>query len=123
METPTAVGADSHVGTLIAGRFRVLRRLADGGMSSVYLAEDTERHGQVALKLAAQGPHREAAVREAHALAELDHPNIVRLRDSGELDDGGFFLALEHIDGQPLHRLLKQNRFDVHDALKLILPL
>ena len=92
------------------GPFRVLRRLGQGGMGSVWLAErdGSDFRQQVAIKLLHDLDDSELTSarlrRERQVLARLQHPNIARLVDGGELDDGTPWVAMEHVDGLALNR-------------------
>ena len=87
-------------GQLIDRRYRVLDKLAEGGMGEVWLAEHLALGRKDALKVLlpafAHDPSFAARFRrEARATNRLSHPNIVRTYDFGKLDDGRFFLAME----------------------------
>jgi serine/threonine protein kinase len=97
---------------LIAGRYRILEKLGEGGMGAVYKAHDTQLDRDVAVKvLPPQSLHDADAVarfqREARALAKLSHPNIIQAYDSGE-DKSRHFLVMEYVDGVNLAALLRQ---------------
>jgi class 3 adenylate cyclase/predicted Ser/Thr protein kinase len=92
------------------GRYKILRRLGQGGMGAVYLAHDTQLDRPVALKVPHFGPeHRpqtlERFYREARAAALLHHPNICPVYDVGEIG-GIHFLTMAYIEGQTLAELL-----------------
>jgi serine/threonine-protein kinase len=97
-------------GSVVDGRYRVLRRLGSGGMADVWLAEDTHLQRQVALKVL----HRRFAQdrefvqrfqREAESAAGLQHPNIVSVFDRGEFE-GTYYIAMQYIDGPTLKQLI-----------------
>ena len=93
------------------GKHKLLRHLAQGGMSSVYEAEHQLMHRRVALKvlpksLAGESGYLERFYREARALARLDHPNIVRGFDVGQ-DGDHHYLVMEFIDGLNLEELVQ----------------
>jgi serine/threonine-protein kinase len=97
-------------GSVVDGRYRVLRRLGSGGMADVWLAEDTHLQRQVALKVL----HRRFAQdrefvqrfqREAESAAGLQHPNIVSVFDRGEFG-GTYYIAMQYIDGPTLKQLI-----------------
>ena len=95
----TSSVADSLVGRVIDGRYRVLSHLADGGMASVYVALDARLDRDVALKIMRPGLATDAVFverfrSEARSAARLSHPNVVAVYDQGE-DDGDVFLAME----------------------------
>ncbi|MBL9100386.1 MAG: protein kinase [Myxococcales bacterium] len=114
------VGADM-IGELIAGRHRIIRRLARGGMADVFLAKDMTRRCHVAIKLLRSRPpeaHRRFKV-EAEILSNLQHPNIVRAIEIGETFDGQPFMALEHIDGEPLSGRLARGPLPWREVARL----
>ncbi|MCB9717665.1 MAG: protein kinase [Myxococcales bacterium] len=93
-------------GPVLIGRFEVLESAGSGGMGVVYRAWDPTLNREVALKVlhpevVAEDVDRGRLMREAQALAKLSHPNVVQLFEVGE-HDGGFFLAMEYVDGVPL---------------------
>ena len=103
---------DALIGRTLDGRYRVLRRLADGGMATVYLAVDERLDREVALKVMRQHlTHDESFVtrfrREARSSASLSHPNVVAVFDQGE-DDGCIFLAMEYVPGQTLRDVMRE---------------
>lgn len=107
---------DDLVGEILDGRYRVIERLADGGMATVYLALDTRLDREVALKvmkahLAQDATFRSRFHREARSAARLSHPGVVAVYDQGE-DDGHMFLAMEYVPGQTLREV-----FDAEGAL------
>jgi tRNA A-37 threonylcarbamoyl transferase component Bud32/tetratricopeptide (TPR) repeat protein len=90
------------------GPYRLLELIGRGGMGAVYLAEraDGEVRQRAAVKLLQPGAddpqHRERFLQERQILAGLSHPNIARLLDAGHREDGQPFLAMEHVEGQPI---------------------
>jgi tetratricopeptide (TPR) repeat protein/predicted Ser/Thr protein kinase len=92
------------------GRYVVLEAYAHGGMGAVYRAYDPELERTIALKLVRPGRDDEHArgrlVREARALAQLAHPNVVAVHDAGQFGDH-VFIAMEFVAGQPLRRWLE----------------
>jgi formylglycine-generating enzyme required for sulfatase activity/serine/threonine protein kinase/FKBP-type peptidyl-prolyl cis-trans isomerase len=93
------------------GRYRIIRRLGEGGMGSVFLALDTILHRDVALKLPLTGTEndpevRERFLREARSAATLDHPYICRVYDADEVD-GRPYLAMAYIEGSTLADLVR----------------
>jgi len=89
------------------GRYRIEALLGEGGMGGVYRAEDTTLGRRVALKVlhdGDEGSERAPLLREAKAAARLDHPNIVRIYDVGELD-GRACIAMELVEGESLREL------------------
>ena len=103
---------DALIGRTLDGRYRVLRRIADGGMATVYLAVDERLDREVALKVMREHlTHDESFVtrfrREARSSASLSHPNVVAVFDQGE-DDGHIFLAMEYVPGQTLRDVMRE---------------
>ncbi|MBN8610853.1 MAG: protein kinase [Deltaproteobacteria bacterium] len=102
----------SLVGQTLDGRYRVTKRLAEGGMGVVYEAEDSIRSRKVAVKslhaYLANDEEIEARFRrEAHAIAAIAHPNVIEVYDSGALPDGRHYLVLELLSGRDLSRALR----------------
>ena len=84
------------------GRYRVERLLGQGGMSNVYLARDPELGRDVALKVLREAhSDQDRLVREAQALAKLNHPNVLAIHDVGAVN-GRVFIAMERVVGQTL---------------------
>jgi eukaryotic-like serine/threonine-protein kinase len=94
---------------LVAGRYRLDRRLGSGGMSEVWLADDVELGRRVALKLLARHADPARFEREAHAVAALGHPNICQLYDYGETG-GRPYMVLEFLPGGSLDERLVPGR-------------
>ena len=99
------------------GSYRLLSMLGKGGMSSVYLAEHTVMHRRCAVKvlptkLLGGGSHLDRFLREARAVAALDHPNIVRAFDMAQDGEGStaiHFLVMELVEGRSLYDLVKRD--------------
>jgi serine/threonine protein kinase/tetratricopeptide (TPR) repeat protein len=107
------------------GPFRIERRIASGGMGTVYLAgrSDGQFEQKVAIKVVKRGMDSEEVLRrfkaERQTLAGLDHPNIARLLDAGLTPDGRPFLVMEYVDGQPIDDYCDAKRLTVRERLKL----
>ena len=108
--TPTIDGSGQE-GKLLANRYKVLRKLGEGGMGMVYLAEDTELNNhKVAIKfippqLAGNARAIKNLKRESQTTMGLSHPNIVRLHDL-HTDGHQKFLVMEYIEGKTLEYVL-----------------
>jgi serine/threonine protein kinase/formylglycine-generating enzyme required for sulfatase activity len=99
----------------LLGRYRVVRLLGQGGMGSVYLAEDTQLGRQVAVKVPHQsmsnsGTLRARLIGEARAAAAIDHPNLCPIYDVGE-DQGIPYLVMPFVAGTPLSSLIGPEHF------------
>ncbi len=94
------------------GRYVIHGTLGQGGMGKVFRAHDETLGRDVALKVlhdSREGRHEQRLLREAQALARLAHPNVVRVYDVDEIDDR-LCMAMEMIQGEPLHRWQRQPR-------------
>jgi beta-lactam-binding protein with PASTA domain len=105
--------SDPLVGRLLDGRYQVTRRLARGGMATVYEATDTRLDRTVAVKVMHPGlaEDREFVarfIREARSAARLSHPNVVAVYDQGA-DDGQVFLVMEYVHGRTLRDVLREH--------------
>lgn len=97
------------------GRYRITRKIGEGGMGVVYAGFDPELQRDVAVKLIRKGQFRgnleqasERLRREAQITAQLAHPNVVTIYDVGESEDG-VYIAMEHVDGPSLARWIRQD--------------
>jgi eukaryotic-like serine/threonine-protein kinase len=111
MTTPT----DAMIGTLAAGRYRVLKLLGEGGMGQVYLAEHVAIEKRVALKVlraeyATRGEIVTRFQQEAISASRIKHPNVLDVFDFGQLENGCFFLAMEFLEGNDLADELTRRR-------------
>ena len=100
---------------MIDSRYRVLRKIGEGGMGTVYAAEHVEIGKIVAIKIL--HPHYsteqelvERFRREARAASRIGHPNIIDVMDFGTTDDGCAYFIMEHLDGIDLADVLSHER-------------
>lgn len=117
-------------GSVILDRYEVLSVLGEGGYGVVYLAQQLSTGRTVALKLLSQArlerardPAREMArfEREMQLIAQLQHPNIVRLVDSGRLETGELFTVLTYVDGEDLASVLaREGRLQAREAARIM---
>src|SRR5262245_51017279 len=110
-----------RAGEVINNRFTIKHVAGKGGMGTVYHAHDAVEGAPVALKLLEGTDPRRLArfAREARALAELDHPGIVRHVDHGYTPTGEPYLAMEWLDGEDLGARLKRANLSVDETLLL----
>jgi len=107
------------------GQYHVERELGRGGMGEVYLVSDTRFGRQLALKvLSASFNHDPSRLRrfehEARAVFTLNHPNIITIHETGEVD-GQRFLVTEFVDGETLRDIIARGELDLSHLLKIIL--
>ena len=113
-----------HEGQRI-GPYRIVRELGRGGMSRVYLAARADQafEKQVAIKVVERGLDSEEVTRrfesERQILARLDHPNVTRIIDGGQTDDGLLFLVMDYVEGEPIDRYCDARTLDVSARLGL----
>src|SRR6185503_778111 len=115
--------AIAQLKTALAGRYELEREIGVGGMATVYLARDLKHQRRVALKLLKPelgivlGPERFLA--EIQVTANLQHPNLLPLFDSGEAE-GLLFYVMPYVDGETLRdRLEREKQLPVDDALQI----
>ena len=118
------MSAPARLTAALADRYAIERELGQGGMATVYLAEDLKHHRKVAIKVlredlaASLGSAR--FLREIEIAAQLQHPNILPLLDSGDAD-GFLYYAMPYVTGQSLReRLAREGELPVHEAVRLI---
>jgi serine/threonine protein kinase len=133
-DAPTAEIADADTGAprdertprpRHIGPYRVIRELNRGGMGVIYLAvrEDDQFRRRVAIKVLKRGMDTGEILRrfelERQLLAALNHPNIARLYDGGQTDDGLPYFAMEYVEGQPIHDYCDTHRLRIAERLEL----
>jgi serine/threonine protein kinase len=119
---PTAEGPGSRVGP-----YKLLREIGEGGMGTVYLAEQSEPvRRTVALKIIKAGmDSRQVIARfeaERQALALMDHPNIARVLDAGTTENGRPYFVMELVKGVPITRYCDEHRLTPRQRLELFVP-
>ncbi|MDP9000929.1 MAG: serine/threonine protein kinase [Myxococcota bacterium] len=114
------------IGTVLIGKYRVGRELGRGGMAAVYEAEHVNIGKKVAIKVLAAELQSSAVVterffREARAAASVKSPFIVEVYDSGRLEDGRPFIAMELLEGESLYdRMARVRLFDRQATVRII---
>jgi len=121
--TPPLVGTTEPSEQLAPGetvdRYMIVRRVGRGGMGEVYCANDPGLNRNVALKLVRTGrstEHQQQLVREAQAMAQLSHPNVVTVHDVGTID-GRAFIAMELVEGDTLGGWLRKSDRDWREII------
>jgi serine/threonine protein kinase len=107
------------------GDYRILRKIGEGGMGEVYLAEQEKPRRQVALKVIRRGMDTQQIIArfesERQALALMNHPNIARVFDAGETPRGRPYFLMEYVRGVTITDYCDQHRLSTVDRLKLFI--
>ena len=109
------------------GRYRLISKLGEGGMGTVYLARDTQLNRDVAIKtlppaFAVDAARQRRFLREARAASALSHSNIVPVHDFGQ--EGGIdYYVMEYVRGKPLDRLIPRTGLKLDEALGYAIPI
>ncbi len=108
---------DPLVGRVLVDRYKIERRLGEGGMGAVYLARHTTLEKQVALKVLHGEFSRkkdlvERFLQEARAASRIRHENVIDITDFGSTEDGYVFFAMELLEGRDLHEALSRAKLD-----------
>ena len=106
--------AGDLVGSIIAERYHVIKKLGEGGMGQVYLAEHVKMGRKSAVKVMNPGMVHDADAisrfnREAANASRINHPNVAGIYDFGETPDGLIYLAMEFIEGEALTDVVKSH--------------
>jgi eukaryotic-like serine/threonine-protein kinase len=112
--TGTPNAAYPLIGQVVGGRYHIVGLIGEGGMGVVYKAE--QRLGSTVRRVAVKTLHSELSRdpsitarfhREVGTVAQLEHPNTVRVYDFGSTDDGTLYIAMEFLDGKALNRVIE----------------
>ena len=116
-------------GTIIAGKYKLLQQIGEGGMGSVWMADQLEpvkRRVAVKLVRTERGSSKTILARfeaERQAIALMDHPHIAKLLDAGTTEAGSPFFAMELVKGIPLTQYCDQHRLNISDRLNLFMQI
>jgi TolB-like protein len=107
------------------GRYRIVKKLGEGGMGVVYAAHDDDLDRSIAIKLIKQDAQQDEQAgkrfrREAKAAASVNHPNVCQLFEIGE-DAGALFLAMELLEGEPLSERMRRGAVPLAEAVPIML--
>src|SRR5262245_41941024 len=124
-DKPTATDV---AGMVLAGRYKLLEEIGEGGMGTVWLAQQTEPVKRlVAVKLIKAGMDSKAVLArfeaERQALALMDHPNIARVLDGGTTDAGRPYFVMDLVKGVPITRYCDEHRLTPRQRLGLFVPI
>ncbi|MFH1436929.1 MAG: serine/threonine-protein kinase [Pseudomonadota bacterium] len=116
-------------GSMLEGKYRIISKLAEGGMGVVYKAEHTLMHKIVAIKRL----HRDLMQfdqvcqrfeREAQAAAKIDHPNVCAVTDCGHDESGAFFIVMELLEGMSLQDIMdRQGGMEIRRLAKIFMQI
>ena len=114
-------------GQLIGGRYKLLENIGEGGMGSVWVAEQKQPvRRKVALKLIKAGMDSKQVLArfeaERQALAMMDHPNIARVFDGGMTESGRPYFVMEYVKGVPFTEYCDKARLSLKERLELFIP-
>lgn len=118
---------DPLVGSLFDGRFRIYKKLGEGGMGNVYSARQVNFERDVALKILKADFLRDENIRkrfmyEARTISNLRHPNALRLFDFGQAPDGSFYMVMELLEGESLADRLAYAFVSFRDVFNIVPP-
>ena len=122
-----APATDRMVDRVVKGKFKIIRKLGQGGMGAVYLAEQLGIGHRVALKFLKSEFSSDAEIarrflNEAKSYARVAHPNAVALHDFGQDDEGNLFIAMEYCEGVDLKKVIaEQGRLPLIEAIEIVL--
>jgi non-specific serine/threonine protein kinase/serine/threonine-protein kinase len=123
---PTQAAVESGTGSDVVGPYRLLQKIAEGGMGQIWLAEQKQPvRRRVALKLIKTGHDSQEIVRrfesERQALALMDHPAIATVYDAGSTAQGIPYFAMEYVPGVPITTYCETHKLSVRDRIELFI--
>src|SRR4051812_8787581 len=122
-----SVDPAASINSLIAGKYKLVEEIGEGGMGHVFLAQQTEPvRRAVAVKVIKPGMDSKAVLArfeaERQALAMMDHPNIAKVLDAGVTDNGRPFFVMELIKGLPITEFCDARKLTLRQRLELFVP-
>ncbi len=120
-------GKDEHVGAVLGGKYKLIEAIGEGGMGSVFMAQQTEPVKRaVAVKVIKAGMDSKAVLArfeaERQALAMMDHPNIARVLDAGTTESGRPYFVMELVKGVPITQFCDERKLTPRQRLELFVP-
>ncbi|MBX7105982.1 MAG: tetratricopeptide repeat protein [Gemmataceae bacterium] len=117
----------ARVGSILVGKYKLIEEIGEGGMGSVYMAQQTEPVKRaVAVKVIKAGMDSKAVLArfeaERQALAMMDHPNIAKVLDAGTTEGGRPFFVMELVKGTPITQYCDDNKLTPRQRLELFVP-
>src|SRR5215472_8878979 len=117
----------ARVGAVLAGKYKLIEEIGEGGMGSVFMAQQTEPVKRaVAVKVVKAGMDSKAVLvrfeAERQALAMMDHPNIAKVLDAGTTDGGRPFFVMELVKGVPITKFCDERKLTPRQRLELFVP-
>ena len=117
----------ARAGAILAGKYKLVEEIGEGGMGSVFMAQQTEPVKRaVAIKVIKAGMDSRAVLArfeaERQALAMMDHPNIAKVLDAGATDAGRPFFVMELVKGTPITRYCDEHKLTPRQRLELFVP-
>ena len=119
------IEGDPYIGSVLAGRYRMVQKLGEGGMGVVYRAEVLDIGRTVAVKLlherfSADPVAMKRFEREAQVASKLDHPNSIGILDFGHSPTGASYIVMEYLVGESLSTALTRNAFTCGRAINVV---
>jgi WD40 repeat protein/serine/threonine protein kinase len=126
-ETADFADATACVGAILAGKYKLIEEIGEGGMGSVFMAQQTDPVKRaVAVKVIKAGMDSKAVLArfeaERQALAMMDHPNIAKVLDAGTTDGGCPFFVMELVKGTPITHYCDEHKLTPRQRLELFVP-
>jgi serine/threonine protein kinase len=121
------VTSAEQAGTVLAGKYKLLEKIGEGGMGSVWMVQQQEPVKRtVAVKLIRRGDDSRAVLTrfeaERQALALMDHPSIAKVLDAGTTERGAPFFVMELVKGVPITKFCDERRLTPKQRLELFIP-